>query len=155
MVSNDVGLDQGQSVGRAVAADDHSHTCLFSRVRSTICERRRVHIGLGLASMESGDKLRARQVDPIDRCSPSLVRSQETNECASGFLATMVQLGSGGGLFTYGLLHGAHQDRWIFLVFPVVILATLIPTSLAAAGEGPVGTPRYEPVLPHRPSPGS
>jgi len=66
---------------------------------------------------------------------PDVVPAQQFGR-ASGFLATMVQLGSGGGLFTYGLLHGAHQDRWIFLVFPVVILATLIPTSLAAAGEG-------------------
>jgi len=73
---------------------------------------------------------------------------------ASGFLATMVQLGSGGGLFIYGLLHGAHLDRWMYLAFAVVIVATLVPTSLAAAGEGteplpprerqPVGAAIYE-----------
>ena len=66
---------------------------------------------------------------------PDVVPAQQFGR-ASGFLATMVQLGSGGGLFTYGILHGAHQDRWIFLAFALVILATLIPTSLAAAGEG-------------------
>jgi MFS family permease len=66
---------------------------------------------------------------------PDVVPAQQFGR-ASGFLATMVQLGSGGGLFTYGLLHGAHQDRWMYLAFSLVILATLIPTSLAAAGEG-------------------
>jgi MFS family permease len=75
---------------------------------------------------------------------PDVVPAQQFGR-ASGFLATMVQLGSGGGLFTYGLLHGAHQDRWIYLAFALVILATLIPTSLAAAGEGSVTLPPREP----------
>ena len=55
---------------------------------------------------------------------------------ASGFLATMVQLGSGAGLFANTIFAGAHADRWIYLAFAVVICVTLIPTSLAAAGEG-------------------
>jgi len=75
---------------------------------------------------------------------PDVVPAQQFGR-ASGFLATMVQLGSGGGLFTYGLLHGAHQDRWIYLAFALVILATLIPTSLAAAGEGSEPLPPREP----------
>ena len=66
---------------------------------------------------------------------PDVVPAQQFGR-ASGFLATMVQLGSGGGLFTYGTLHSAHQDRWIYLAFALVIVATLVPTSLAAAGEG-------------------
>lgn len=77
---------------------------------------------------------------------PDVVPAQQFGR-ASGFLATMVQLGSGGGLFTYSLLHGAHQDRWIYLAFALVILATLVPTSLAAAGEG------TEPVPPREPQP--
>jgi len=74
---------------------------------------------------------------------PDVVPAQQFGR-ASGFLATMVQLGSGGGLFTYGLLHSAHQDRWIYLAFALVILATLIPTSLAAAGEGTTPLPPRE-----------
>jgi MFS family permease len=74
---------------------------------------------------------------------PDVVPAQEFGR-ASGFLATMVQLGSGGGLFTYGLLHGAHLDRWIYLAFAVVIVATLVPTSLAARGEGTEPLPPRE-----------
>src|ERR1700693_1134436 len=55
---------------------------------------------------------------------------------ASGFLATMVQLGSGAGLAANTILVGAHLDRWIYLAFAVVMVLTLIPTSLAARGEG-------------------
>jgi MFS family permease len=78
---------------------------------------------------------------------PDVVPAQQFGR-ASGFLATMVQLGSGAGLFTYGALHGAHQDRWIYLVFSLVILATLIPTSLAAAGEGSGAVAAREPNQP-------
>src|SRR5437588_3942803 len=55
---------------------------------------------------------------------------------ASGFLATMVQLGSGAGLFANTIFAGTHQDRWIYLAFAAVMVLTLIPTSLAASGEG-------------------
>ncbi|HUZ85402.1 MAG TPA: MFS transporter [Candidatus Baltobacterales bacterium] len=74
---------------------------------------------------------------------PDVVPAQQFGR-ASGFLATMVQLGSGAGLFSYGLLHGAHLDRWIYLAFAVVIVATLIPTSFAAAGEGSQPLPHRE-----------
>jgi len=78
---------------------------------------------------------------------PDVVPAQQFGR-ASGFLATMVQLGSGAGLFTYGLLHGAHQDRWMYLAFSLVILGTLIPTSLAAAGEGATAVPERGPRQP-------
>ena len=66
---------------------------------------------------------------------PDVVPAQDFGR-ASGFLATMVQLGSGAGLFANTILSGAHADRWIYLAFAVVMCLTLIPTSLAAAGEG-------------------
>jgi MFS family permease len=66
---------------------------------------------------------------------PDVVPAQDFGR-ASGFLATMVQLGSGAGLFANTLLAGAHLDRWIYLAFAVVMVLTLVPTSLAAAGEG-------------------
>jgi MFS family permease len=66
---------------------------------------------------------------------PDVVPAQDFGR-ASGFLATMVQLGSGAGLFANTLFAGAHQDRWIYLAFAVVMVLTLIPTSLAAKGEG-------------------
>jgi MFS family permease len=66
---------------------------------------------------------------------PDVVPAQDFGR-ASGFLATMVQLGSGAGLFTNTLFASAHQDRWIYLAFAVVMVLTLIPTSLAAKGEG-------------------
>ena len=75
---------------------------------------------------------------------PDVVPAQQFGR-ASGFLATMVQLGSGAGLFSYSLLHGAHQDRWMYLAFAIVIVATLVPTSLAAAGEGSQPVPHREP----------
>lgn len=74
---------------------------------------------------------------------PDVVPAQQFGR-ASGFLATMVQLGSGAGLFSYSLLHGAHNDRWIYLAFAVVIVITLVPTSLAAAGEGSSPLPPRE-----------
>ena len=66
---------------------------------------------------------------------PDVVPAQDFGR-ASGFLATMVQLGSGAGLFANTLIAGAHQDRWIYLAFAVVMVLTLVPTSLAARGEG-------------------
>jgi MFS family permease len=66
---------------------------------------------------------------------PDVVPAQDFGR-ASGFLATMVQLGSGAGLFANTIFAGAHADRWIYLAFAVVMCLTLIPTSLAAAGEG-------------------
>ncbi len=66
---------------------------------------------------------------------PDVVPAQDFGR-ASGFLATMVQLGSGAGLFANTLLASAHLGRWIYLAFAVVMVLTLIPTSLAAKGEG-------------------
>jgi len=66
---------------------------------------------------------------------PDVVPAQDFGR-ASGFLATMVQLGSGAGLFANGLFTSTHNDRWIYLAFAVVMVLTLIPTSLAAKGEG-------------------
>ena len=66
---------------------------------------------------------------------PDVVPAQDFGR-ASGFLATMVQLGSGAGLAANTIFVGAHQDRWIYLAFAVVMVLTLIPTSLAARGEG-------------------
>ena len=66
---------------------------------------------------------------------PDVVPAQDFGR-ASGFLATMVQLGSGAGLFANTIFTGTHLDRWIYLAFAVVMVLTLIPTSLAASGEG-------------------
>src|SRR6202007_1774685 len=71
---------------------------------------------------------------------PDVVPAQDFGR-ASGFLATMVQLGSGAGLFANTTLAGAHLDRWIYLAFAVVMVLTLVPTSLAAAGEGSQALP--------------
>src|SRR5262249_35561455 len=75
---------------------------------------------------------------------PDVVPAQQFGR-ASGFLATTVQLGSGGGLFTYCLFHGPPEGKWVYFAFALVILATLIPTSLAAAGEGSAPLPPREP----------
>ncbi len=66
---------------------------------------------------------------------PDVVPAQDFGR-ASGFLATMVQLGSGAGLAANTIFVSAHLDRWIYLAFAVVMVVTLIPTSLAAHGEG-------------------
>lgn len=66
---------------------------------------------------------------------PDVVPAQDFGR-ASGFLATMVQLGSGAGLAANTILIGAHKDRWIYLAFALVMVLTLIPTSFAARGEG-------------------
>src|SRR5258708_35582086 len=65
---------------------------------------------------------------------PDVVPAQDFGR-ASGFLATMVQLGSGAGLAANTIFVSAHQDRWVYLAFAVVMVLTLIPTSLAARGE--------------------
>jgi MFS family permease len=72
---------------------------------------------------------------------PDVVPAQDFGR-ASGFLATMVQLGSGAGLFATSLL--AHQLNWIYVVFAAVMVLTLIPTSLAARGEGSQPLPPRE-----------
>jgi MFS family permease len=64
---------------------------------------------------------------------PDVVPAQDFGR-ASGFLATMVQLGSGAGLFATSLL--SHRLVWVYAAFGVVMVLTLIPTSLAARGEG-------------------
>jgi MFS family permease len=63
---------------------------------------------------------------------PDVVPAQRFGK-ASGFLATMTQLGIGGGLGVTSLLG---SNRAIYLVFIVVILLTLIPTIWAARNEG-------------------
>ena len=78
---------------------------------------------------------------------PDVVPAQDFGR-ASGFLATMVQLGSGAGLFANTILASAHMDRWIYLAFAVVIVLTLVPTSLAASGEGTQPLPTRERLPP-------
>ena len=63
---------------------------------------------------------------------PDVVPAQEFGK-ASGFLATMTQLGIGGGL---GVTSVLGSNRAIYLVFIAVILLTLIPTIWAARNEG-------------------
>ena len=70
---------------------------------------------------------------------PDVVPAQEFGK-ASGFLATMTQLGIGGGL---GLTSVLGSNRAIYLVFIAVILLTLIPTIWAARNEG------LTPIAPH------
>jgi MFS family permease len=69
---------------------------------------------------------------------PDVVPAQQFGK-ASGFLATMTQLGIGGGLGVTSLMGSA---RAIYLIFIAVILLTLIPTIWAARNEGlaPVAT---------------
>ena len=70
---------------------------------------------------------------------PDVVPAQQFGK-ASGFLATMTQLGIGGGL---GVTSVMGSSRAIYLVFVAVILLTLIPTIWAARNEG------LAPVAPH------
>ena len=63
---------------------------------------------------------------------PDVVPAQQFGK-ASGFLATMTQLGIGGGLGVTSLLG---SNRAIYLDFIAVILLTLIPTIWAARNEG-------------------
>ena len=74
---------------------------------------------------------------------PDVVPAQQIGK-ASGFLATMTQLGIGGGLGVAGLLS---HNRAIYLVMGAVAALTLIPTVWAARMEGMVPIPRP----PHRP----
>ncbi len=74
---------------------------------------------------------------------PDVVPAQQTGK-ASGFLATMTQLGIGGGLGVTSLLS---HNRAIYLVMGGVAALCLIPTVWAARTEG------MEPIAPppHRP----
>jgi len=70
---------------------------------------------------------------------PDVVPAQQFGK-ASGFLATMTQLGIGGGLGVTSLMG---SSRVIYVVFMVVILLTLVPTIWAARNEG------LAPIAPH------
>jgi MFS family permease len=74
---------------------------------------------------------------------PDVVPAQQVGK-ASGFLATMTQLGIGGGLGVSSLMTG---NRAIYLVMGAVATLSLIPTIWAARTEG------MEPIepAPHRP----
>src|SRR2546427_10940272 len=63
---------------------------------------------------------------------PDVVPAQEVGK-ASGFLATMTQLGIGGGLGVTGLVG---HSRAIYLIMGAVAALTLIPTVWAARTEG-------------------
>lgn len=63
---------------------------------------------------------------------PDVVPAEETGK-ASGFLATMTQLGIGAGLGVTALMG---TNRAAYLVFGLVALLSLIPTVWAARGEG-------------------
>jgi MFS family permease len=75
---------------------------------------------------------------------PDVVPAQQFGK-ASGFLATMTQLGIVGGNGAAVLLG---SNRIIYLIFAVVILVTLIPTIVASRGEGqaPVEIPAKRPI---------
>ena len=68
---------------------------------------------------------------------PDVVPAQEVGK-ASGFLATMTQLGIGAGLGVTGALNGA---RVSYAIMGAVALASLIPTVWAAQGEGETPVP--------------
>ena len=70
---------------------------------------------------------------------PDVVPAQQFGK-ASGFLATMTQLGIGGGLGVTSLFA---SNRAIYLIFIAVIVLTLIPTIWAARNEG------LAPIPPH------
>ena len=63
---------------------------------------------------------------------PDVVPAQQFGK-ASGFLATMTQLGIGGGL---GVTSVLGSNRVIYLIMAAVVVLTLIPTVWAARGEG-------------------
>ena len=75
---------------------------------------------------------------------PDVVPAQQFGK-ASGFLATMTQLGIVGGNGAAVLLG---SNRSIYLIFAAVILITLVPTIWAARGEGaaPVVIPPSRPL---------
>lgn len=68
---------------------------------------------------------------------PDVVPAQEVGK-ASGFLATMTQLGIGSGLGVTSLMGG---NRAAYLVMGFVALLSLIPTVWAARGEGETPIP--------------
>ena len=63
---------------------------------------------------------------------PDVVPAMQVGK-ASGYLATMTQLGIGGGLGVTGLMTG---NRAIYLVLGAVVTLSLIPTVWAARAEG-------------------
>ena len=76
---------------------------------------------------------------------PDIVPAQEFGR-ASGFLATMVLVGSGAGLgATIGL--GGLDLRFTYLAMAAVVLLSVLPTLWVARGEGMVPVPRA-PKLP-------
>src|SRR6266850_4406668 len=70
---------------------------------------------------------------------PDVVPAQQFGK-ASGFLATMTQLGIGGGLGATSLLG---SNRAIYLVFIGAIVLTLLPTVWAARNEGLAPVPAH------------
>ena len=70
---------------------------------------------------------------------PDVVPAQQFGK-ASGFLATMTQLGIGGGLGATSLLG---SNRAIYLIFIAAILLTLVPTVWAARNEGLTAIPQH------------
>ena len=70
---------------------------------------------------------------------PDVVPAQEVGK-ASGFLATMTQLGIGAGLGVTGAIGGGAAS---YLIMGAVALLSLVPTVWAAQGEGST------PVVPH------
>jgi MFS family permease len=75
---------------------------------------------------------------------PDVVPAQQVGK-ASGFLATMTQLGIGGGLGVAGLMTG---NRAIYLVMGAVATLSLVPTLWAARTEGmePIPPPVRRPM---------
>jgi MFS family permease len=82
---------------------------------------------------------------------PDVVPAQQFGK-ASGFLATMTQLGIAGGLGVTSLMAPtdptAPPNRAVYPIFAIVVLLTLIPTIWAAQGEGaaPVAKPTRRPL---------
>jgi MFS family permease len=79
---------------------------------------------------------------------PDVVPAQQFGK-ASGFLATMTQLGIAGGLGVTFLFTpkgaAAHVNPAIYPVFAIVVLLTLVPTLWAAQGEGSTPVPKPVP----------